>query len=301
MRVLITGATGLIGKAITALLHERDIDVNYLTTSEKKIETKNNYKGFLWNPGKGEINEACFDEVEAIIHLAGASIAQKWTDDHKQKIIESRIESAKLLYQSLSSIKHKVAQFISASAIGAYPSSFTYTYGESFPDYNPSFLGEVVKKWEEAANLFSSLDIVVTKIRVGVVLAKEDGALPQFIKPVKFYVGAPLGSGKQWQSWIHIDDLAGIFTHCLQYRLIGIYNACAPYPVTNDELTKEVAKVLNKPLWLPNVPQFALKAALGEMSAIVLESQLVSSDKIISEGYIFKFEKIIKALENLLK
>lgn len=300
MRVLITGATGLIGKQITGQCIAQNIQVNYLTTSDKKIKDKPNYKGFLWNSKNNEIDIKCFENVDAIIHLAGASIAKRWTDAHKEAVIKSRINTANLLFNSLQSINHKVRQFISASAIGAYPSSLSKIYTEDFPKYNPGFLGDVVEAWESAADQFKELDIKVAKIRIGVVLAKDDGALPQLVKPIKNYVGSPLGSGKQWQSWIHIEDLAGVFLYCLKQDLEGVYNAAAPSPVTNETMTKEAAKILDKPLWLPNVPEFVLKLILGEMSAIVLESQKVSSEKIQTAGYSFKYVQLHDALQDLL-
>ncbi|WP_416448178.1 TIGR01777 family oxidoreductase [Leeuwenhoekiella sp. A2] len=301
MRVLITGATGLVGNAVTALCLDQNIEVNYLTTSQEKIKTEINYKGFLWNPEMQTIDKRAFDGVDVIIHLAGASIAQRWTDTHKKEIVASRVNTANLLFKTLASIDHTIAKFISASAIGAYPSSYTHYYKEDYPDYNAGFLGEVVEKWEQAADQFAAINIDVVKIRVGVVLAKDGGALQQLIKPIKYYAGAPLGTGEQWQSWIHIADLAGIFVFCIKNKVSGTFNAVAPNAVTNEGLTKVAAKKMGKPLFLPNVPAFALKAALGEMADVVLESQRVSSEHIQNEGYNFQFAYIEEALENLLK
>ncbi|WP_031427764.1 TIGR01777 family oxidoreductase [Flavimarina sp. Hel_I_48] len=300
MRVLITGATGLLGQQLVKECHTKGIDVNYLTTSSDKLEDKENYKGFLWDAKNKEIDATCLKGVHTVIHLAGASIAERWTDEHKQAIIDSRINTANLLFDLLKEKENMVDHFISASAIGAYPSSLETLYTEEYPEYNPSFLGDVVNVWEQAADQFEEIGLKVTKIRIGVVLAENGGALQQLIKPIKIYVGAPLGSGKQFQSWIHIKDLANIFVHCMEQKLAGIYNATAPHPVTNATLTKTAAEVLNKPLWLPNVPEFALKAALGDMAAVVLESQKVSSAKIQGEGYVFSYERIEKALDCLL-
>lgn len=301
MRVLITGATGLIGQQIVKECHGKGIDVYYLTTSQDKLKDKPNYKGFLWDAKKNEIDVKCLEGVETIIHLAGASIAERWTQEHKKEVIDSRINTANLLLATLRANKNEVGHFISASAIGAYPSSLETLYTEEYPEYNPSFLGEVVKIWEEAADQFKDLGLAVTKIRIGVVLAENGGALQQLIKPIKGYVGAPLDSGKQWQSWIHIKDLAAIFVYCTQHKYTGIYNATAPHPVTNATLTKTAAEVINKPLWIPNVPAFALKFLLGDMAAVVLESQKVSSAKIQGEGYNFQYQRIEKALVDLLQ
>lgn len=300
MRVLITGATGLIGQQIVKECHSIGIQVYYLTTSLDKLKDKPNYKGFLWDAKKNEIDVACLEGVETIIHLAGASIAKRWTAEHKKAVIDSRINTANLLLTTLQENQNEVDHFISASAIGAYPSSFETLYTEEYPEYNSSFLGQAVKVWEEAADRFKDLGVEVTKIRIGVVLAENGGALQQLIKPIKGYVGAPLDSGKQWQSWIHIQDLAAIFVFCIQHKCTGTYNATAPHPVTNSTLTKTAAEILNKPLWLPHVPAVVLKLILGEMAAVVLESQKVSSAKIRGEGYNFQYERIEKALDDLL-
>ncbi|HEA29117.1 MAG TPA: TIGR01777 family protein [Leeuwenhoekiella sp.] len=301
MRVLITGATGLIGQQIVKECHRKNIEVYYLTTSPESLEDKFNYKGFLWNAKKKEIDVACLEGVTAIIHLAGASIAQRWTEEHKKAVLESRINTANLLLNTLRKNKNEVGHFISASAVGAYPSSYETLYTEDYPEYNPGFLGEVIKAWEEAADNFKELNLAVTKVRIGIVLAENGGALPEVVKPIKNYVGASLSSGKQWQSWIHLEDLAAIFVYSLQQKCTGIFNAVAPHPVTNATLTKTAAEVLDKPLWLPHVPAFALKLVLGEMAAVVLESQKVSAAKIQEAGYAFRYERIEKALDELLQ
>jgi len=300
MRILITGATGLVGQELTRQLHGAGHEVYYLTTSPNKIETKSNYKGFLWNTAKGEIDTACLDGVSTIVHLAGASIAERWTEAYKKTILESRTETANLLLRALKETDHEVEQFVSASAIGAYPSSKTQLYTESFEKYNPGFLGTVVEAWEKAADQFETLGLEVAKVRVGVVLAKNGGALEKLIQPIKYYVGSPLGDGQQWQSWIHLEDLAGIFKEVILNKNNGVYNAVAPAPVTNETLTKEVALILNKPLIFPKVPAFMLKLILGEMAAVVLESQKVSSQKIEHQSYSFKYTQLNQALRDLL-
>ncbi len=305
MKVLITGATGLVGKALTKRCLDNGISVHYLTTSKDKIEKKPNYNGYYWNPRKGLIDEAAFEDIDTIIHLAGASIAERWTPKHREAIIDSRIKSAQLIYSTISRNRKQdapktIKNIISASAIGGYPSSLTKYYDEKYPDYASGFLGGVVEEWESSVLEFERLDIAATLVRTGLILDKEEGALPKLMEPINYGAGAPLGSGKQWQSWIHIEDMAGIYFHLLQKGLAGTYNAVAPNPVTNKELTKAVAKQLGKPLVLPNVPKFALKLLLGDMSAVVLESQKVCADKIKESGYVFKFEQLTPALSNLL-
>ncbi|MFV9484309.1 TIGR01777 family oxidoreductase [Christiangramia sp. ASW11-125] len=299
MKVLITGATGMIGSRLSDLCRESGMIVHYLTTSKSKIEKREDYKGFYWNPKSEEIEKECLDGVSTIIHLAGASIAKKWTSEYKETIIKSRTETAALLYDTLKNNEHQVENFISASAIGKYPDSLEKLYFEDDEVLADNFVGTVVKKWEAAADRFSNLGIDVAKIRVGLVLSEKGGMLEKVRKPIEMNVGAPLGSGKQWQSWIHLDDLAGIFLHAIERELTGVYNAVAPNPVTNKEMTKQLADQLNKPLWLPNVPKFVLKTMLGEMSQIVLSSQLVSCKKIEEHGYKFKYSNLSKALEDL--
>ena len=236
-----------------------------------------NYKGFYWNPEVREIDDTCLDGVDAIINFAGSTIAQRWTELAKQKILNSRLDSLKTLKSLLKNNAHSVKHIISASAIGIYPSSLTNYYDEQYEEVSSSFLGEVVELWEQAADEFNELNIFVSKIRIGLVLDNQEGALPQIVKPVKFGVGAAFGSGEQWQSWIHKVDLAAIFMYVLNHKITGIINGVAPNPVTNLELTKAVADVEGKPLFLPNIPKIAMKIVLGEMHILLFESQHVKS------------------------
>lgn len=300
MRVLITGATGLVGTHLTKLLHEKGVAVNYLTTSKHKIEKDPNFTGYYWNPEKGEIDEESLNNVDAIVHLAGASIAQRWTGSNKREIIDSRIKSAELLLEKIQNSGAKIYQFITASGVGVYPSSLQKLYSEDDEETDNSFPAEVVIQWEAVADKFKSLGIPVAKIRTGLVLASEGGALQKMKEPASYNAGAAFGSGKQWQSWIHINDLAGIYFFVLQNELSGVYNAVAPNPVTNKELMTKIAEQLDKSIWLPNVPEIVLKLALGEMSSVVLSSQLVSSEKIQKAGYEFHYQNLRKALEDLL-
>ena len=299
MRVLITGATGMIGSKLTKLCRDQGIEVHYLTTSRNKIKNEKDYQGFYWDPKSGEIETGCLEGVTTIVHLAGASIAEPWSPSYKKTIIKSRVETAKLLRNTLADNSHQVENLISASAIGVYPSSLEKLYFEDDDVIADNFVGEVVRKWEAAADDFENIGLDVAKIRVGLVLAKEGGMLEKIKKPVSLNMGSALGSGKQWQSWIHIEDLAGIFLFAIENQLTGVYNAVAPNPVTNKELTHELAKQMGKSVWLPKVPKLALKALLGEMSQIVLSSQLVSCKKIESAGYNFKFKNLSRALGDL--
>jgi hypothetical protein len=275
--------------------------VHYLTTSKHKISNTANYKGFYWNPETKAIDVACFDGVSAIINLVGASISKRWTARYKHEILTSRTQTTQLLLDTITTHNIPITQIISASAIGIYPNSLTNYYNEAQQLVSASFLGEVVSQWEAAVDQFSGLGIAVAKIRIGLVLSKDGGALPEIVKPIRFGAGAAFGTGDQWQSWIHVQDLARMFVFALTHNLEGVYNGVAPNPVSNTELTKAVAECLDKPLVLPNIPKFAMKIALGEMSMLLFESQRVSASKITDAGFDFEFQNIRAAINAIYK
>ena len=211
MRVLITGATGLVGSNISKKCLAKGYEVNYLTTDREKVKQKDNYKGFFWDPKNNVIDDECLNKVDVIIHLAGASIAKRWTSSYKEEIIESRVDTANLLFNRLKATNQSISQFISASAIGIYPSSFQNLYKEDDQRIDDSFLAEVVEKWEAAADQFKDAQTKVAKVRTGLVLAEKGGALQKMKEPADLNLGAGFGTGKQWQSWIHIEDLANMY------------------------------------------------------------------------------------------
>lgn len=299
MKILITGATGLVGNELVKLLLAKKHTVHYLTTSKSKIESKPNYQGFYWNPEQGKIDENCLYEVDVIVHLAGANIAKRWTNTYKQEIIESRTLSSELLYNLVRKTPNQVKHFVSASGTAIYPESYNKVYDETIKETEDSFLSNVVKKWEESANRFQVLGIKVSKIRTGVVLSNAGGALPEMVKPIKMGFGAAFGNGKQIQSWIHINDLVEMYCFVIENQLEGVYNAVSPNPVSNIELTKVIATTLKKTLFLPNIPQFVMKLILGEMSYLLFSSKNLSSEKIQGLGFNFKFPKIEKAISDL--
>tara|TARA_R110002072_G_scaffold131586_2_gene271330 strand:+ start:46719 stop:47621 length:903 start_codon:yes stop_codon:yes gene_type:complete len=300
MKILITGATGLIGTQLTEYLLEDGIKVNYLTTSKEKIENTENHKGFYWNPSEGIIDTEAFKEVTTIINLVGATIAKRWTKSYKKTILESRTQTANLIFNTLKNIDHNVTHFISASGVSVYPSHKNKLYFETDKEVANTFLGEVVVAWEAAADQFETLGLRVAKVRTGVVFSKDEGAFEKIKQPIEKGFGAPLGSGEQWMSWIHIEDIACLYVHILKNGLSGTYNAVAPNPVTNKNLTFKIAAALQKNIWLPNVPGFMLKLILGEMASLLLESQLVSSKKIEDSGYEFRFVNLNYAIHKLL-
>ncbi len=300
MKILITGATGLLGKELSSLLIANKISINYLSSSKTKIINKPNYQGFYWNPDEGKIDENCFIGVDAIIHLAGATIAKRWTNAYKQEIIESRVLSSNLLFNTLKKNPQQVQQIISASGTAIYPDSFDSVYSETETKITDGFLSNVVIKWEQSVDQFQLLNIKVCKVRTGIVYAKNGGALQEIIKPIKLGFGSSFGSGKQIQSWIHINDIVNIYCFLLKNNSTGVYNAVAPETISDENLTKLIAKILKKPLFMPNIPRFLMQLILGDMSELLFTNKNISSQKIISEGFEFQFPDIDSALNNIL-
>ncbi|MBT8254733.1 MAG: TIGR01777 family protein [Flavobacteriaceae bacterium] len=300
-KILISGATGLIGQKLVEAFLAQGMTVHYLSTGKSKLKTEERLKGFYWNPKQQIIDTACFEGVSVIINLAGASIAKRWTPSYKEEIMNSRIQSIDLLAKSVKELNIKIDHFISASAIGYYPSSEINFYDENYKSESDAFLVKVVRQWEAAARQFTDLGITETRIRIGLVLAEGGGALEELAKPIRSLAGSALGTGKQWQSWIHIDDVVGIFMYCLNNKITGPVNAVAPNPVTNKVLVHAIAKTLNRFIILPNVPVSVLKLMLGEMHVIITEGQRVSSKKIEDLGYAFQYYQLDAALEDLLK
>ena len=301
MKVLITGATGLIGKELVDVLLKNNHTVHFLTTSKSKIEEKPNLKGFYWNPQEGKIDDTCVDGVDTIVHLAGASISKRWTKSYKQELIESRVLSANLLFNLIKKAPNKVQHFISASGTAIYPDSDTNVYDETATQIDDTFLGNVVVKWEESADQFNLLKIKVTKLRTGVVFSEKGGALLEMIKPIKMYVGSDFGSGKQLQSWIHLTDIANLYYFAIINQTEGIINAVAPDPITNNDLTKLIAKQLKRPLFLPNVPQFIMKLILGEMHILLFNNKNILPKRAQQLGFNFQFPTAKSAIQNIIK
>jgi uncharacterized protein (TIGR01777 family) len=297
-RILITGASGLIGTNLTTLLQSRGHEVLHLSRGKgHKVKT------FQWDVEKQTIEKGALEGVDAIVHLAGASVGDKrWTEKRKKEIIDSRVNSTRLLLNQLRAGEHNVQSFISASGVGYYGiKNPNTTFSETGQPGN-DFLAMVTRLWENEAHKIDTLGIRVVMMRIGVVLAKEGGALNPISDTVKYYVGAPLGSGDQYISWIHIDDLCEMFIQAIEdEEMSGPVNAVAPHPVTNRELTKSIARILKKPLLLPAVPAFVLRIMLGEMADIALEGIRVSSKKIQDTGFQYKFEKLDDALRDVLK
>lgn len=297
-RYIITGGTGTIGRKITTMLRRQGDDVCFLS---RRPGFEDDIYKYRWSISKQEMDLKWLTETDTVIHLAGASIADKpWTPDYKKEIYESRIRSTQLLYNTLKANPHTVKTFISASAIGIYGQQVNGTADEQYPA-GDDFLAKVCRDWEHEAERIAELGIRVVIIRTGVVLANEEGFIPKIAKPIRYGVGAALGNGKQMLSWIHIDDLCHLFTKAAEdSHMHGPYNAVTPNPVSNTEITRKIAHHLHKPLWLPHVPEFVLKLLFGEMSGMLLSDQRVSCHRAEESGFHFVYPGIDAALANLL-
>lgn len=300
MKLLVTGATGLIGKKIIGIAKKRNITVHFLSTRKHKLIDSVTLKGFYWNPQKDEIDYACFEGVDTLIHLAGASISKMWTTKNKKEILESRVKGSRLLKKALDRQKIKMKSIICASAVGIYPNSLDVVYEEkSHLKQHSNFLQNVTFAWERESRALTDHTQHLSLLRIGLVLAKEGGLLSQLTLPVKFFSGTAFASGKQWQSWIHIDDLSRLFFKAIDQGWEGTYNAVAPNPVSQIDMIKAIGKTLSRPVFLPNIPAFLIKMVMGERSILILGSQKVSAELILSKGFEFHFPFLLQALKNV--
>ena len=301
--VLITGGTGMIGKALTKALQEKNYHVIILSRG-KKTATTDTVQYATWDVEKQTIDEQAIAKADYIIHLAGAGVADKrWTEKRKEEIVRSRVDSGKLLVNSIAKIPNTIKAVISSSAIGWYGADPIIPNPLPFKETDPSddeFLGTTCKQWEEAIEPVTELGKRLVKLRTGIVLSKEGGALVEFKKPLRVGVAAILGNGKQVISWIHIDDLVKMYIAAIENKKMdGAYNAVAPFPVSNKELTLALAKIKKRKFFIPiHVPSFVLKMVIGEMSIEVLKSATVSADRILQTGFQFTYPAIKEALMN---
>ena len=289
-KILITGGTGLVGTRLSKVLTDNNHEVIILS---RKPKEKNEYK---WDIDNNYIDKNAFKDVEFIIHLAGAGIAEKrWTNDRKKIIIDSRVDTANLLYTKVKELNIALKSFISASGIGYYGAVTTDTIFKESDKAGNDFLGEVCTKWENAALQFKSLNVNVAILRTGIVLSENGGALEKMKTPII----SPLGTGKQYMPWIHIDDLCNMYMHMIEKNEQGIFNAVAPKHHTNKSFSKLLAKAVKRPYVGVGVPRFLLKIIFGDMSKILLEGSRISSKKIEKNNFSFRFNKLIDALNNV--
>lgn len=301
--ILIAGGSGLIGRKLTTMLLEKGHDVIILS---RKNTTSNNSRisYAVWNPSQQTIDINAVAKSDYIINLAGEGVADKrWTKKRKEAIVTSRTQSCSLIAETLRKNANKVKAVLSASGIGWYGDDSNNTHKAFTEDMPPAddFLGNTCKAWEDSIDPVNALGIRLVKIRIGIVLSKEGGALPSFMKPVRFGFATILGSGKQVQSWIHIDDICRIFLHALENESVkGVYNAVAPKPTDVKNLELVLARKMKGSFFIPvYVPSFVLKLVVGELSVEVLKSATVSCTKIRDTGFQFVFPSIEAAINDL--
>ena len=296
--ILISGGTGLIGRQLCEKLKDKGYRVAILSRTNRQNTDTQIYH---WDLDKKVIEKEAVETAGYIIHLAGANIGDKrWTTKRRQLIIDSRVNSGQLIFEKFME-NNKLKAFISASAIGYYG---TVTSDRIFCEADPpsgDFLGETCRQWEQPADSFEKLGVRTVKIRTGIVLTRQGGALAKMIIPVKTGIGSAIGNGRQYMPWIHIDDLCGIYIKAIEdTQMNGAYNAVAPDHKTNRDFTKTLARVLKKPFWFPDIPAIVIKILYGKMSSILLKGSRVSSDKIRTAGYNFLFPELESALTNLI-
>ncbi len=298
MKILIAGGTGMVGIALTNLLEKEGYEVRILTRNKRIIDQ---VKYFYWDVDNQEIDENCFTNIDGIVNLAGEGIADKrWTDARKKALLESRVKPSKFLDNVLKEKGIKLPLLINASAIGYYGDTGSLLITEEFAPQSDDFMVKCCQYWEQVVNESTQFDRKVI-LRIGIVLSKKGGALPEILRSFLFRLGVYFGDGKQFYSYIHIHDLCRMILFSIQNKNVSdVYNAVSDNPVSNYEFTKTVGKVLGGfALYIP-APTFAMKLILGEMSAVVLNSNNVSNKKIKAAGFKFEFQTLENCLKSVL-
>ena len=298
-KVLITGGTGLLGKALTERLLMAGHEVVLLSRTARSSATKG-VSIFGWNIEKGTMDPEALNGVAYVVHLAGSGIAEhRWTEAIKQEAISSRVDSMKLLEQTIRDKGIRLKAFTGGAAVGFYGMiTSSKVFSETDPPATEDFLVECCKAWENSYRGMNTLADKCCVIRIGIVLSKEGGALKRMLPLFRWGLGSPLGSGKQYMPWIHINDLVEILFHSLfGENMQGTYNAAAPVAVTNREFSKQLASILQKPFFAPSVPAFFIRAMFGDMGNVVLKGSAVSVQRLLESGFKFRFPELRAALK----
>lgn len=299
MKIAIAGGTGLVGEALTAELTNKGHEVLILTRKKQADTPSASQIKYVQWLSENARPESELEGIDAIVNLAGASINNKWTDDYKRKILESRLQAADEVMRILTVLRKKPEVLVNASAVGYYGTSLTATFTEESAPVEIDFLTDTTQQWEQAALKAEEIGVRVVLCRLGVVLARSGGALPRMTMPYRFFAGGTVGSGRQWLSWIHIKDVVSGMLFAIENRtVVGAVNFTAPEPVSMEQFGKVLSRVLRKPHWLP-VPSFMLKLLLGEMSLLVLKGQRVLPQKLESSGFSFQYPTLSSALKNI--
>ncbi|MGX1902288.1 hypothetical protein EDD69_11430 [Thermolongibacillus altinsuensis] len=301
MNIAIAGGTGFVGKALTEYFRQKGHHIYILTRKTTKIKNETNIHYVQWLTNDAQPYRQ-LPPIDAIINLAGESInSGRWNEARKQSIIKSRLSATKAVYDLIANMKQKPNVLIQASAIGIYGTSLHETFTEKSSTTGRDFLAQTVQRWEQEAQKIETLGVRTVLMRFGIILGKDEGALPRILLPYKWFIGGTIGSGKQWMSWVHIHDVVrSIEFAMMNESLIGPVNVTAPQPTTMKQFGQTVAHILKRPHWIP-VPSFALKLLLGEMSMLVLEGQKVFPEKLMSAGFSFSFPTLEEALKNILQ
>ncbi|MFF2091174.1 TIGR01777 family oxidoreductase [Paenibacillus sp. NPDC058174] len=297
MRVAIAGGTGFVGTALVKALLERQDEVWIISRTAKSpgAQAAKGLYYITWTELAEQPSK--LEGVQAIINLAGESINQRWTAVAKQRVLESRLHATARIARIVQELRQKPEVVINASGISAYGSSLSETFDESSPMNTTDFLSGVVRQWEKAANAIEVERLV--KLRVGVVLNSKGGAFPLMALPYKLYGGGPIGSGKQWLSWIHLEDMIRLILFCLDNREVqGPVNGSAPAPVTNEDFGRALGKAFHRPHWFP-IPAFLMKTVLGEMSSLLLDGQRALPRKALELGFQFRYPDVDSAMKEL--
>ena len=297
-KILISGATGLVGRKLARKLFERGYQVEILVRSKSQ---NSDFKSYEWNYEKKFLEEGALDNTYVFIHLAGATISKRWTKSYKEEVYNSRVDSAQFIYEEMQKRKIYPEAVISSSAVGIYGQTTSQQIFTENDQPANDFLGKVCKDWEQKAFQFQNLGSRVICVRTSTVLSEKGGALEVLKKPIELNFGAVLGTGEQYFPWIHIDDLVSIYIKAVEdVSMNGAYNASAPDFINNRELTKKIASHLHKKIWLPNIPKFIIETVLGEMSVLALEGSRISSNKIENAGFKFQYNNLEKALSDVI-
>lgn len=296
MNILVTGASGLIGSALTPFLTTAGHEVRRLVRG--RVNFNNNE--YFWDPYSGSLNKACLEGIDAVVHLSGENIAGRWTDGKKKKLRDSRILSTRLLSQTLAELPQPPKVLVCASAMGYYGDRGEEILTEESPP-GAGFLAGVVQEWEKETAPASAKGIRVANLRFGIILSAKGGALKEMLLPFKMGVGGVFGSGEQYWSWVAIDDVVGAIYHCIQTEsLSGPVNVASPNPATNREFTKALGRVLKRPTIFP-MPAAVARLVLGEMAdELLLSSIRVEPKKLTASNYSFRFTELEEALRHVL-
>ena len=302
MKLLITGGSGTLGQEITNLALAKKYQVHILSRNKKLISKNINLKYFYWDPYSEEIDINCFNGVDTVINLAGFSVFNLWTTKNKSKILNSRLDSTYFILKMIKEKGIKLKSFVNASGIAAYSNSLTRVSSEDdSKNIKDSFINQVVIKWESKVLEFEKKlpEISFSILRIGLVLSKSGGVFKISKNLSKIFLLSALGKGNQWQSWIHVIDVANFFIRCAEKNYRGVFNLVSPNPITQNELLRKIALYNRSQIIFPNIPKFIVKMFFGEMSELVLSSQKVISNDL--DDFIFRFPKIDDALKDLSK